>query len=200
MENLLREIEEALDNPNPNGYFAYDICKECKGKHCCQHFGCYYSAKDFPFLYEENVSYEEKLEFLVDKIMSGRISIDMIKMGDQFYGPLNPLTNRPDIDKIGNRDGYLFLRARNQGQPVVDFQFFLEERKNFTCVNWSQEGGCYYSEEDRPYTGKMLKPVKLANQFFRCIDTTNYDLFAEEWGKHQLLIYDLYLKVRNMNI
>ena len=30
-----------------NGYYNYEICKECKGQKCCAHFGCMYSPKDF---------------------------------------------------------------------------------------------------------------------------------------------------------
>lgn len=200
---LMRRLEEIF-HPNQKGYFDYDVCRECKGKGCCQHFGCFYSPRDFSVIHDESYSYEEKVKELTDILKKGKISIDMIWIKDHDWGPLNPITGKPDIDKISNHDGYLFLRACNSNRPVIDFQKFLEEGHNYPCINWSPENGCAYSEEDRPYGGKMLKPVKIEitpeQSLYRCTDMIDYDLFVGEWSEYQLLMYDLYIAIKDLNI
>lgn len=162
LENFsFRDLIETI-NSNPNGYFDYELCKECKGK-CCRHFGCFCSPLDFaPF--RENASEEECLKYLVEKFKTGRYAIDMIRLRDKVWGPLNP------------------------------------ETKDHQCINWSLEHGCAFSEEDRPYSGRKLRPIRGKNGGFACSDMADYDELAEEWAKHRLLMYKLYLEVRELKI
>lgn len=172
------------------------ICKGCKGKGCCQHFPCFYIADDFKVLREKKYTHEMKVRFLVEYIKIGNVAIDMMCYGDRVYGPLNCLSKKPDIDKISNRDGVLFLRARAKGRPVVDFQLFLDEGGYYPCINWSLEKGCSLMKDERPYTGRMLIP-RIGG---RCIDTSNYEAFFESWYKNRLVMYDVYMAVKDMSI
>lgn len=186
-----------------NGYYNYDICKQCKGEHCCAHFGCMYSPNDFIVLKEESYSHEQRLLILTELVKLGKISIDMCWGKDSYLGPLNPISGKPDIDKMSNGDGFLYLRARNKGRPIVDLQHFLDKGNDYPCINWDPEKGCTLSEDERPFIGRMLMPVMIktptGGKVYRCKlhgEVETIDL----WAKHQLLMYDLYLKVRDLKI
>lgn len=186
-----------------NGYYADEICKECKGKNCCAHFGCMYSPTDFIALTDPKYTHEQQLLILTELVKLGKISIDMCWAKDTFLGPLNPITKRPDIDKISNGDGFLYLRARNKDRPIVDLQFFIEAGGHYPCINWDPEKGCELSRDERPYIGRMLKPVALQSTDGRgIIHKCEMQGEAETlnlWTKHQLLMYDLYLNVRDLD-
>ena len=183
------------------GYYAYDICKRCKGKRCCAHFGCMYSPTDFIVLRDPRYTHDQQLLILTELLKQGKISIDMCWLKDTYLGPLNPMTHRPDIDKISNGDGMLYLRARNKDQPIVDLQFFLKEGGHYPCASWDPEKGCQLSEEERPYGGRMLKPVAISDESgesYICEDIGPEEIL-NLWLKHQLLLYDLYLNVRDLD-
>lgn len=198
LENFsFRDLIETI-NSNPNGYFDYELCKECKGK-CCRHFGCFCSPLDFaPF--RENASEEECLKYLVERFKTGRYAIDMIRLRDKVWGPLNPETKEPDEEKIRNHHGYLFIRARSVDASIIDFQVLMDTTKDHQCINWSLEHGCAFSEEDRPYSGRKLRPIRGKNGGFACSDMADYDELAEEWAKYRMLMYKLYLEVRELKI
>jgi len=186
-----------------NGYYGYDICRQCKGKKCCAHFGCMYSPHDFIVLKDEKYTHEQRLLILVELLKQGKISIDMCWGKDRYWGPLNPISRKPDIDKMANGDGFLYLRARNKNQPVIDLQQFLNEGNDYPCINWDPEKGCCLSEEERPFIGRMLMPVMEkstdGNISFKCKLHGEVET-VELWGKYQLLMYDLYLKIRDLDI
>ena len=185
-----------------NGYYDYDICKECKGKNCCAHFGCMYSAQDFIVLRDEKYTHDQRLMILTELLKQGNISIDMCWMKDRYLGPLHPITKRPDIDKISDGDGALYLRARNKDRPIIDFQYFLEEGKHYPCKNWDPEKGCQFSEEERPYGGRMLKPIAVTSGdiTIHTCETVGEDDAIKSWLKHQLLLYELYLNILELNL
>lgn len=185
------------------GYYDYSICSQCKGAHCCAHFGCMYAPQDFEVLRNPESTLEEQLEVLTQLLKEGKISIDMCWLRDPNYGPLHYLTHKPDIDKIANGDGLLYLRARNKGRPIVDLQFFLKKQQHFPCINWDPEKGCMLSEEERPYGGRILKPVAIIDKetdviIYRCEDITPEE-HVEPWMDYQLLMYYLYLAIRDFN-
>ena len=203
MDQKIEKIRQFFDDleANKNGYYDYQACKRCKGKGCCQHFPCFYAPWDFIVLSHDKYTHEERLIILTELLKQGKISIDMIWLADQEFGPLNPESKEPDLEKISNEDGCLFLRARAKDHPIIDFQYFLEEGHNFPCINWDPDKGCQYSEEERPYGGCMLKPflavVNGENRIY-CHDMVDYEKFVEAWGKHQRLLYDLYLVFKEM--
>ena len=201
----LSQIQQAFDkvqlSSDGRGYFNHDACRECKGKYCCQHFACVYVPEDFDVLNDDSISKEQKVLYLFNQIReSGNISMDLILFNDSKWGPINPDTHEPDIDKIRKDDGYLMLRASSKGRPIIDFQIFLEKGKDFPCINWSLENGCNLSKESRPFSGRMLKPVVLEGypieKRYRCfIKDEDYDYMAIEWSKYQDIMFELYLKL-----
>lgn len=186
-----------------NGNYAYDICKRCKGKHCCAHFGCMFSPQDFIVLKDPKYTHEQQLLILTELLKQGKISIDMCWLKDTIFGPLNVMTKRPDIDKISDGDGMLYLRARNKDRPIVDLQYFLKEGGHYPCASWDPEKGCMLSEDERPYGGRMLKPVAIKDEHgesYICEDVSQGEIL-NLWhnSQLQLLLYDLYLNVRDLD-
>lgn len=170
-----------------------EICKVCKGRNCCQHFPCFYATSDFKVLRErENYTDEQRLEFLLEFIKLGKTSIDMFWAKDMDYGPLNPKTMLPDLEKIKRGDGFLFLRARIKDHPIVDFQYFLDADYDWPCINWSLEKGCNLSTEERPFTGVWLLP----NDCGPCVEAYNEAEFCYGWSTYRELMYELYQKAR----
>ena len=122
-------------------------------------------------------------------------------MKDRDFGPLHFQTLKPDIDKISNGDGYLFLRARCAGRPVVDFQYFMNG-EDYPCINWNPETGCVLSKIERPAGGRLLKPVLKewgGSRYCACEQMGEEDIL-NHWIEHQLVLYDLYLAVRDLDI
>lgn len=187
-----------------NGYYNYDLCKACKGKRCCAHYGCMYSPEDFIVLGDTKYTHEQRLIILTELLKQGKISIDMCWGTDLYWGPLNPLSKRPDIEKMLNGEGYLYLRARNKNRPVVDFQKFMTE-SNYPCINWNPEKGCCLSEEERPYCGRMLNPIVIKDgngyEDYRCEMKNDAETETIKlWARHQELMYDLYRNIVKLNI
>lgn len=184
-----------------NGYYAQHICKECGGKGCCAHFGCMYSPQDFIVLREEKCTHEQRLASLVELVKQGRISIDMVCLKDPSYGPLDPIGKKPDIDRMSDGYGYLFLRARNVNRPVVDFQFFMKTGNHYPCINWNPETGCTLSVDERPAIGRLLNPRLVEDpigfSYYDCQQNGDVEVI-KEWGEHQLLMYDLWWIVRDL--
>lgn len=122
---------------------------------------------------------------------------------DTDWGPLNPLTKIPDINKMSNGDGILYLRARNKNRPVIDFQKFLDETKDYPCINWDAKRGCCLSEHERPCVGRMLKPILVkypdGHEDYKCQIQGEAEIIAS-WEKYQLLMYDLYTKICKLGI
>ena len=159
-------------------------CKRCKGVNCCQHFPCFYATSDFEVLRErENYTDEQRLEFLLEFIKLGK---------DMDYGPLNPKTMLPDLEKIKNGDGFLFLRARAKNRPIVDFQYFLDADYDWPCIHWSLEEGCDISIDERPFTGVWLIP----NDYGACVEAYNDAEFCYGWSTYRELMYELYQRAR----
>lgn len=192
-----------------NGYYAPEICSfchQCKAEgipapKCCEHLGCMYSPLDFEVLRSDAYTHEQRLLFFTELLKLGKISIDMCWFKDPYYGPLNVLSKRPDIDKMANDDGYLVLRARCTGRPVVDLQFFMK-KGDYPCINWDLEHGCKLSQIERPAAGRLLKPVLLeceGERYCSCEQMGEEDIL-NHWAEHQLLMYDLYLAIRGLDI
>lgn len=210
MINAIEEKVVAEGRYLNNGYYAPEICAFCHkckkegkgGPRCCEHMGCMYSPSDFQVLRSDNYSHDQRLMFLTEMLKLGKISIDMCWGKDPYYGPLNVLSGRPDIDKMSNGDGYLYLRARNAGRPVVDFQFFLADTGDYPCIHWDKDKGCQLSETERPEGGRLLKPVlkEIAGERYCACEQMGEKEIIESWVKHQLLMYDLYLAVRDLDI
>lgn len=170
-----------------NGYFNPELCKECKGRGCCQHMGCFYAPSDFIVLSSgEKYSEEEQIVILAKLAEMGMFSIDAVNIRDREFGPLNPNTLKPDLEKINRFDGCLFLRARNTGRQINDFQYFMNEDEFYPCSFWSEENGCSLSDDQRPYTGRMVRPNRI-----RCVDETNYTDFFGWWFQHQNVLVKL---------
>lgn len=172
---------------NGNGFFNYDVCKECKGARCCQHFGCFYAPEDFIVLRTGTYTEEQQLVILAELAKLGRLSIDMMTLKDRTYGPLNPETLKPDLQRIKNEEGCLFLRVRNAGREVNDFQYFMEEGNYFPCSQWSAERGCSFKEDERPFGGRMIEPRRYGN----CVDHTDYTELMLKWLPHQEVLVKL---------
>lgn len=119
-----------------SGYYDYNICKECRGRYCCQHRPCAYIPQDIKFLQNGDIVFEKKLELLKKEITKGRIS----------------------IDKIPSSRGMLYLRARAQNSPIVQWWYTMDLDKDYPCVHWTWEAGCALDAETRPAGGRMVKP------------------------------------------
>lgn len=202
----LSQIQQAFDkvkiSPDGRGYFDYDTCKKCKGKYCCQHFACVYVPQDFPVLQSIGNSREQIVSELFQQIQENQnISLDLILFNDGVWGPINPETKEPDKNRIDNADGFLMLRARCKRRPIIDFQIFFDKGKDYPCINWSLENGCALSQDSRPFSGRMLKPVvfegyPLERKYCCSTADEDYDFMAFEWAKYQDCMYDLYLKLK----
>lgn len=204
----LSQIQQAFDkvkiSSDGRGYFDYDACKECKGKNCCQHFACVYEPQDFSAFQDIDTNREKVVSELLRQIQENQnISLDLILFNDHVWGPINAETKEPDKNKIDNADGFLMLRARCAGREIIDFQIFLEKEKNYPCINWSVEKGCCLSKDNRPFSGRMLKPVVFEGypieRKYHCITSDeDYDFLTHEWAKYQDIMYDLYLKLKEL--
>lgn len=192
-----------------NGYYAPEICQLCHqmkaegkgGPKCCEHMACIYSPLDFEVLRNDKYTHEQRVWVLTELLKCGNMAIDMCCYKDRTYGPLHYMTLRPDIDKMSDGDGYLFLRARSAGRGVIDFQYFMEEA-DYPCMHWDPENGCRLSKEERPAGGRLLRPIlkeRCGVRFCACEQVGEEDIL-NHWAKHQLLMYDVYLAVRDLDI
>ena len=155
----------------------------------------------FEVLRSDIFTHEQRVLFFTEMLKLGKISIDMCWFKDQRFGPLNCMTLRPDIDKMSNGDGYLVLRARCAGRSVVDLQYFMEE-VDYPCINWNPEKGCMLSQTERPAGGRLLKPRLMEQndtRYCSCEQMGEADIL-EHWAKHQFLMYDVYIAVRDLDI
>ena len=195
-----------------NGYYAPEICKLCHerkakglgGPKCCEHMACLYAPEDFLILRSNAYTHEQRVKFFVEYLKLGKISIDMCCGKDWINGPLHFQTHRPDLDKIGNGDGHLLLRARCDGRPVIDFQYFMEEGHDYPCINWDPTTGCKLGDLERPAGGRLLKPVlKEFNGHCYCAcEQMGEQELIESWAKPelQLMLYDVYIAIRDLDI
>ena len=195
-----------------NGYYAPEICKLCHerkaqglgGPKCCEHMACFYSPADFIVLRSDTYTHEQKVKFFTEFLKLGKISIDMCYGKDWINGPLHFQTHRPDLDKISNGDGHLFLRARCAGRNVIDFQYFMEEGNDYPCINWDPNTGCMLSAEERPTGGRLLKPILkefAGHKYCACEQVGEVELM-ESWANPdiQLVLYDVYIAIRDLDI
>lgn len=196
---MLRRAEDVRNEFRENhgvDIFNSEICGECKGKGCCQHFPCYYAPYQFQVFVDNTISHHERVMTIVGEIEKGKISFDMITFNDQVYGPLDPETLKPDFSRIQKADGFLFLRARARDGKVADFQYFMDGIAHHPCINWSLEEGCSLSNSERPYTGQMLIPKK-----GRCIDLVDDWDFMYAWAdlEIQWSLYEAYRLTRYLD-
>ena len=195
-----------------NGYYAPEICKLCHerkakgfgGPKCCEHMACFYSPSDFAVLRSNAYTHEQRVIFFTEFLKLGKISIDMCCGKDWINGPLHFQTHRPDLDKIGNGDGHLFLRARCAGRNVIDFQYFMEKGHDYPCINWNPNSGCALTAEERPTGGRLLKPILKefdGHKYCACEQLGEEELMSA-WANLdiQLVLYDVYIAIRDLDI
>lgn len=145
-----------------------ELCKKCKGK-CCKKSGCDYYINDFESL---------KIDYLENKLMSGKISIvacirfQTLPNGKQVFEPI------------------LYLRARNINRDIVD----LISMKT-TCTQLT-ESGCSYTFENRPSGGKNLIP----RENNRCYPKDDQLEKIKEWIPYQKILSRLVKRITKMSV
>lgn len=150
---LINEQDEEKKNTNST------LCKICKGACCCQNCGCVYSPEDFYVLTHE-FSRRKRIRYLIAFLKRGTASIEHKKMKNQLTGAVDieSVRNMGELadlkylkisrDKLLNSEGVLYLRARNEGQGVLDY-IHPNYEKDTGCALLTSEG-CPYSYSKRP--------------------------------------------------
>lgn len=133
-----------------------NICRECGGI-CCKKSGCDYFVSDF-----DNM----KLEYLLSKLESGRISIVATLHFNEI--PNGQIVCNP----------FLSLRARNANRDVVDLLSFKT-----TCASL-QEDGCFYDIDERPSGATTIVP----GRNLTCYSTVDKYVELEKWTPYQKVL------------
>jgi len=153
------------------GYFNYDMCKECGGL-CCKRYAGLYSPKDFKTSITP--------EFILSLLRTGVYSMDWWD-GDVFEN--------------GGYSHIYYIRPRHLEEPIIlgllndNGALFFE---NKFCIHWSEKKGCKLPESKRPIQCRNLIPLKNEKGKFNCHankdDKTSKPDLVLEWRKYQSVL------------
>ena len=128
----------------------------CKfcGGRCCQRCGCYFAPSDFKQL---------TLESLREVLDKGYVSII----------PLN-------AERTGIKQDTLVLKMRDEGAEVYD----KLDRRTGGCIVHSDDTGCPFDDNNRPFGGRALVP----NLVQGCFIGYSFKECAEDWLPYQTML------------
>ena len=133
-------------------YENKELCSKCGGI-CCKKGGCLYSPNDFTNL---------KIDYLIDKLSNGYISISSYQ---DFHLINKKLLCNP----------MLYLRTRNINRPIIDLISLPSK------CSALRDNGCLYDIDNRPSGGVNLIPM--ANN--GCYPDKNPFEFVLMWQPYQ---------------
>lgn len=138
------------------------------GGRCCKSTGCYFSPSDF-----NKISYR-KLRKIIKR---GYISIAKV----------------PAI-YTGLKENAYVLKVRDLYEKVCEIGYDYAGG----CILFDIDKGCPFSDEDRPYGGKALKPEFFVGR--GCSVGYNSRQCAEEWMPYQKILKKLYDEFKEKDV
>lgn len=150
------------------------LCKECKGKNCCQISGCALAPKDFD-------------EPITEEVLERRLKDDIVFS-------LIPTKKETEykMQIMGISYNALFV-PRIKG--IKDKNRFLLTKKvqNNPCMYWNLENGCNFSDKDRPFGGINVVPNKDKVNCYNLYELTTQH--KNDWEPYQEVIINLLKKL-----
>lgn len=67
-------------------FSSTEVCKECKGRDCCQNYACTFSPEDFHVL-KNTYTDKERFQYFKAFFKRGYAVIDERRLIDRFFGP-----------------------------------------------------------------------------------------------------------------
>ena len=151
-----------------------NLCKECKGKNCCQIAGCALAPKDFGGLItEETLEIRLKEDIVFSLIPTKKET----KYKMQIMGMTVNALFVPRIKGIKDKDSFL-IKKKISNNP---------------CMYWSYENGCKFSENERPFGGLSVVPNKDKVNCYNLYELTAQHI--KDWEPYQEVIMNLLKKL-----
>lgn len=180
-------------------YYNKEVCTKCQGA-CCKASGCMLSTRDC-----EKEGIEKKLKQLIEEqvisiyamptqvFMFWLFSTTMRKHGMDL-NKLIPAMEQ--LEKIANRlyrypEVFMVkMRSVNRGvfETINDMTQLGDLIISGPCVKLTSTG-CEYSDNERPYGGKSLKPDERGIKY--CTSDYSTIEMVLEWYEHHVLIEKL---------
>lgn len=143
---------------------------QCKacGGACCKSAGCYFAPSDF-----------KELNFDAMKKILNKGYISIASVPKEYSGL------KKDVYVLKMRDAY---------------DEVCEEVEHYAggCILHDIDTGCPFSDEDRPYGGKALKPELFLGK--GCSVGYNSRMCAEDWWPYQKLLKKLYTEFERRHV